>query len=245
MRRSTVRDVMTTSVLSVPSDTPFTEVARVLFTGGVRAVPVLDGEGRLLGVVSEGDLLATTERGDPVPEHSGPWQRLLRRRHATGSSRAGATTATALMTAPVTTIDPDASVAHAARCMREHRLGWLPVVEDDGRVVGVLGRSDLLRVFCRSDAEIRDEVADEVFGRMLLVDPRRIAIDVDAGVVTLRGELDTRADAEVAVRFVERLEGVVAVVDLLTYRYDERLADSKVGELGARQTEEVRTWPTR
>ena len=232
MRRSTVRDVMTTGVLSVPIDTPFEEVARTLFTGGVRAVPVLDAGGRLLGVVSEGDLLATAERGDPVPGHSGPWQRLLRRRHAAGDpGRAGATTAGELMTTPVTTIDPDASVAHAARCMREHGLGWLPVVGDDGRVVGVLGRSDLLRVFSRPDREIRDEVADEVLGRILLVDPRRIGIDVDHGVVTLTGTLDTRADVEVAVRLVERMEGVVAVVDGLRYHYDERLADTDIAPL--------------
>jgi CBS domain-containing protein len=231
MRRSTVRDVMTTSVLSVPVEAPFAEVARVLFAGGVRAVPVLDRDGTLLGVVSEGDLLATAERGDPLPGQSGPWQRLLRRRHTGDPGRPGATTAGELMTTPVTTIEPGATVAHAARCMREHRLGWLPVVDDHGRMVGVLGRSDLLGVFSRPDAEIRDEVADEVFGRMLLVDPRRVDIAVDRGVVTLCGQLDTRADAELAVRFVERLEGVVAVVDRLTYRFDERLADTDVAPL--------------
>jgi CBS domain-containing protein len=231
MRRSTVRDVMTTSVLSVPIDAPFAEVARVLFTGGVRAVPVVDPDGRLLGAVSEGDLLATAERGDPLPGWSGPWQRLLRRRHTADPGRAGATTAGGLMTTPVTTIGPDVTVAHAARCMREHRLGWLPVIDDGGRVIGVLGRSDLLSVFSRPSTEIRDEVADEVLGRMLLVDPRRVEIRVDGGVVTLAGQLDTRADAEMAVRFVERLEGVVAVVDRLTYRYDERLADSEVAPL--------------
>jgi len=231
MRRSAVRDVMTTSVLSVPVDATFAEVARTLFAGGVRAVPVLDSDGRLRGVVSEGDLLATAERGDPLPGQSGPWQRLLRRRHAAETGRAGATTAAGLMTAPVTTIGPDATVAQAARCMREHRLGWLPVVVGDGRVVGVLGRSDLLTVFSRPDAEIRDEVEDEVFGRMLLVDPHRVTIGVDAGVVTLAGQLDTRADTELAVRFVERLEGVVAVVDHLTYHFDERLADSDIAPL--------------
>jgi CBS domain-containing protein len=221
-------------VLSVSVDAPFTEVARVLFTGGVRAVPVLDRDGALLGVVSEGDLLATAERGDPLPGQSGPWQRLLRRRHSghtVDSGRAGATTAGGLMTSPVTTIGPDATVAHAARCMREHRLGWLPVVDDGDRLVGVLGRTDLLSVFSRPDGEIRDEVADEVFGRMLLVDPRQVEIEVDGGVVTLSGQLDTRADAELAVRFVERLEGVVAVVDRLTYRYDERLADTNIAPL--------------
>jgi CBS-domain-containing membrane protein len=222
---------MTTAVQSVPIDASTTDVAEVLFTGRVRAVPVLDGDGRLLGVVSEGDLLATAERGDPLPVDSGPWQRLLRRRYAPDTFRAGATTAGALMTTPVTTIGPDATVAHAARCMREHGLGWLPVVDEAGRVLGVLGRSDLLGVYCRPDADIRDEVADEVLGRMLLVDPRRVRIDVDRGVVTLCGQLDTRADTELAVRFVERLEGVVAVDDRLTYSFDERLADSNIAPL--------------
>jgi hypothetical protein len=106
------------------------------------------------------------------------------------------------------------------------------VVGEGGRVVGVLGRSDLLRVFCRPDDEIRDEVAEEVLGRILLVDPGRVAIEVDRGVVTLTGELDIRADAQMAVRFVERLEGVVAVVDRLTYRYDERLADRNIAPMG-------------
>lgn len=188
MRRSTVRNGMTTSVLSVPIDAPFAEVARVLFTGGVRALPVLDGAGRLLGVVSEGDLLATAERADPLPGPSAPWQRLLRRRHAADPGRAGATTAGELMTTPVTTIGPDATVARAARCMREHRLGWSAVVDGEARVVGVLGRSDLPEVFARPDAEISEEVADEVFGRMLLVDPRRVGIAVDRGVVTLSGQ---------------------------------------------------------
>ena len=229
MRRSGVRDVKTTSVLSVPVDASFREVARVIFGGRVRAVPVLGPDGVPLGVVSEADLLEAAERGDPAPAPAG-WRRLLHRGQVPGTSRADATTAGDLMTLPVATIGPDATVAHAARCMREHRVGWLPVVEQ-GRLVGVLGRSDLLSVFSRPDAEIRREVADEVLGRMLLVDPRRVGIAVDDGVVTLSGQLDTRADTEMAVRFVERLEGVVAVVDRLTYRYDERLADTSVAPL--------------
>jgi osmotically-inducible protein OsmY len=98
-----------------------------------------------------------------------------------------------------------------------------------GRRAGPLGPAASL---LPADDEIRDEVADEVLGRILLVDPHRVAIDVDRGVVTLTGDLDIRADAQMAVRFVERIEGVVAVIDRLTYRYDERLADRNIAPMG-------------
>jgi osmotically-inducible protein OsmY len=88
----------------------------------------------------------------------------------------------------------------------------------------VLGRSDLLAVFHRGDDEVRAEVVEEVFRRILLVEPSRVRVEVRGGVVTLEGELDTRADVEVAVRFTERVEGVVAVVDRLRCRTDGRTA---------------------
>ncbi|MHA6781784.1 CBS domain-containing protein [Pseudonocardia saturnea] len=228
MRQTTVRDVMTTGVLSVGPDAAFTEVARVLSTGAVRAVPVLDQEGRLLGVVSEADLLATAE-----PRQDRPWWRHRpRHTHRTGpQAKVGAGTARELMSAPAVTVGPSTTVARAARTMREHGLTWMPVVGPDGRVVGVLGRSDLLAVFLRSDAEIRTEVVDEVLGRMLLVDPTGISVEASDGVVTLSGEIDTRTDAILAVRFVERMEGVVEVVDRLRHRVDDRVATLPIDPL--------------
>jgi CBS-domain-containing membrane protein len=231
MRRTTVRDVMTTGVLSVGPDAPFREVATTLFAGAVRAVPVLDADGLLLGVISEADLLATAERLDPAPEYS--WWR-PRPRHIGRpgpQSKAGASTARELMSAPAVTVAPTATVAAAARAMREQRLSWLPVTDTDGRVLGVLGRSDLLAVFLRDDAEIRAEVVDGVLVGMLLVDPMRVSVGVVDGVVTIAGQLDTRTDAELAVRFVERLEGVVGVVDRLTYVVDAHDSDLDVAPL--------------
>jgi CBS-domain-containing membrane protein len=225
-RRSTVADVMTTVVMSVAPEASFADVAHALFTAAVRAVPVLDEAGRLLGVVSEADLLVTAERG----EDRHWWQR--RPRHITReahSSRAGATTAGALMTTSVVTVGPDMTVAQAARTMREKGLSWMPVVDVEERVVGVLSRSDLLAVYLRDDAAIRREIEEQVLAHMLAVDPDRVDVAVADGVVTLTGELDTRADTELAVRFVERLEGVVSVVDWLTYAVDERLADHRIG----------------
>jgi CBS domain-containing protein len=125
-----------------------------------------------------------------------------------------------MSTAPVT-IGPDATVAAAARLMRERGVSWLPVIAT-GRFVGVVGRSDLLTVFLRPDAEIRSEVVEEVLAGMLMVAPGRVAVDVVDGVVTLTGELDTHGDAEVAVEMVRRMEGVVDVVDELTWQVPDR-----------------------
>jgi CBS domain-containing protein len=231
VRRTTVGDVMTTGVLSVGPDAPFLEVATTLFTGAVRAVPVLDAEGLLLGVISEADLLASAERLDPVPDR--PWWR-HRPRH-TGrpgpEGKAGASTARELMSAPAVTVAPTVTVAAAARTMREQHLSWLPVTDTEGRILGVLGRSDLLAVFLRDDEAIRAEVVDGVLVGMLLVDPKRVSVGVADGVVTLAGQLDTRTDAVLAVRFVERLEGVVGVVDRLTYAVDAHDSDLDVAPL--------------
>ena len=226
LRRSTVADVMTGMVISVLPGASFADVARTLFTAAVRAVPVLDEAGRLLGVVSEADLLVTAERGEPTRDGH-RWRPRRISRHDP-SSHAGATTAGALMSTSAVTVGPDTTVAHAARRMREQGLCWMPVV-DAGRVVGVLSRSDLLAVYLRDDAAIRTEIVEQVLTRMLAVDPARVDVAVADGVVTLTGELDTHADAELAVRFVERLEGVVSVVDLLSYAVDERLADTRIG----------------
>jgi CBS domain-containing protein len=125
------------------------------------------------------------------------------------------------MSAVLVTVDPDATVAAAARLMREQGVNWLPVVADS-RLVGVLGRSDLLAVFLRSDAAIRTEIIEDVLVAALATDPSRVAVDVVDGVVTLTGELDTRTDAEVAVALTSRTEGVVDVVDRLTWQVQDR-----------------------
>ncbi len=226
MRRSTVADVMSTPAVAVTPGTSFASVAELLYTAAVRAVPVLDADGRLLGVVSEADLLVTAESGDP--QGSRHWWRPRHVRRPGPTAKEGAATAADLMTTSVVTIGPDAGVAAAARTLREHGVSWMPVVDGDGRVVGILGRSDLLAVFLRDDTAIRDEVVTEVFDRLLRIDPAQVAVTVTDGVVTLAGELETRADTRTALRLVERLEGVVGVHDRLSYRVDERWADSRV-----------------
>jgi CBS domain-containing protein len=214
---------MSTVVVSVTPDSTFDEVARALVGRGVRAVPVLD-DGRLVGVVSEADLARTGEQGDPQPalRTHGWWRRRDLDRP---------TTAAELMSSPVISVGPDRSVAEASRLMRARGVGWLAVVEQeeqgDARLVGVLGRSDVLAVFLRDDHELRAEIVDQVFRRILLVDPTGLRVDVEDGVVTLAGEVPQQSDAELAAALVSRLEGVVAVENRLSYRF----ADASGGPL--------------
>jgi CBS domain-containing protein len=217
-RRTTVADVMTTEVVSVPPTLPVAEVAATLFSAEVRAVPVLDDGGDLLGMISEADLMAGVAATEPVE------RRRWRPRHVyrgVPAARPGARTAGELMSAALVTIGQDATVAAAARLMREQGVSWLPVLAD-GRLVGVLARSDLLVIFLRPDAAIQAEIVQDVLVGALVVDPNRVAVEVTDGVVTLTGELDTRADAEVAVAHTHGVEGVVDVVDRLTWQVQDR-----------------------
>jgi CBS domain-containing protein len=210
LRRTLVRDVMTTDVVSVAPDTSFDEVTRALLERGIRAVPVID-DGVLVGVVTEADLVRTAEQRDPDRLGEPGWSV-----HDARTDRP--TTAADVMSTPAIYVLQDASVAEAARRMRIRSVGWLPVLDEvGGRVVGVLGRSDVLAVFLRDDAELRAEVVDEVFRHFLHVGPGEVEVGVRDGVVTLRGRLATRSDVELAVALVARLEGVVSVVDELTY----------------------------
>lgn len=209
LQRGLVRDVMTTDVVSVSPGTPLDGVARTLLDRSIRAVPVLDG-GTVLGVVSEADLLRTAEE-------LAPRRRGERSRPDRDTDVDPPVTAADVMTAPAVCIRSDESIAQAARTMRSHRVGWLPVLDAAGdRVVGVLGRADLLAVFLRTDNDLHTEIVDEVFGHFLRAEPDAVDVGVRDGVVTLRGWLARRSDAELAVALVSRLEGVVSVIDELT-----------------------------
>ena len=225
MHHTRVSDVMTAAVVSVHPQDTFTEVARILIAAGARAVPVLGVDGALLGVVSEADLMATASR--PAGTGPVPWWRPrhvhhphLRRRHV--DRTAGATTAEQLMTTSVETVRPWTRVAEAARRMRAGPISWMPVTGSDGRVVGVLSRSDVLKVFLCNDAEILAAIRHDVLRRALSVDPDTVRVDVTDGVVTLVGELETRSDIEIARHLVEGMDGVVAVVDRLHARVDDQ-----------------------
>lgn len=216
MRTWRVRDVMTTDVVTVGTDTPYRQIVDVLTGRRISAVPVVDAEGRVCGVVSEADLLHKIEAiGQPRRRV------FVGRRHRQAQSKAGAVCAADLMTAPAVTVDADVVLAQAARIMDHRHVKRLVVVDDAGRPAGIVTRTDLLTVYLRSDADIRQDVAQEVLRKVLMIDEGTVRVEVTDGVVRLSGTLDRRTSADIAIRLAAQVIGAVGVIDELGYEFDD------------------------
>jgi CBS domain-containing protein len=215
MKRWCVGDVMTRDVVTVGPDTPYKHIADLLVHRRVSAVPVVDAQRRVIGLVSEGDLLAKLEYADRAPKHP-----LASRRLRAGWRKAAGETAAELMTGEVRTIGPGAPVSQAARVMDAARVTRLPVVDGEGVLVGIVSRHDLIRLYTRPDAELCTAVEDDVLPS-LWVEPGTVRVAVRAGVVTLTGRVDRRSTASILVRVTEATPGVVDVVDALEYDFDD------------------------
>jgi len=217
MHSQRVKGVMTSNVVAVRSAASFKEIVDALAEYKVSAVPVV-GEGNVVvGVVSEADLLHKLELAT-----SDLHRRLLDRRGVrTAKAKAAGDTAEALMTAPAITIGPEAPIGEAARLMEHERVKRLPVVNEEGRLIGIVSRRDLLRPYLRPDSAIRQDVEIEVLKRTLWIIPATIEASVTDGRVTLRGRADRKSTAEIAVRLTRAVDGVVAVIDELTWAFDD------------------------
>jgi CBS domain-containing protein len=212
-----VKDVMTKTVVTVREDAPFKEIVELMEEYRVSALPVLDHDCHLVGVVSEGDLLLKEELAGSA--RGAPFIETRRKRH--DRAKAEGLVAADLMTSPAITVEPVATLAQAARLMHHKRAKRLPVVDDEGRVVGIVSRADLLKVFLRLDDEIRRDVVDGLIRRTLLIDHDRIRVEVDEGMVTLEGRLDRASVVPVLVNLVRGIDGVVGVTDLLSWEVDD------------------------
>jgi CBS domain-containing protein len=210
--KAVVRDVMSSLPISVLETTPFREIAARLRVCRVSAFPVLDADGKVRGVVSEADLLVKEAM---LGEPGGVGEFLAGVVHHAARAKARGITAADLMTSPAVTIGPGDTVERAARLMFTRKVKRLPVTDPDGRLIGIISRSDVLAVFSRTDAEIRQEIMSEVIaGRS---EPSWYSVVVKDGVVTMEGTPETAAIGHDLVRRARHVQGVVAVRDLLVY----------------------------
>jgi CBS domain-containing protein len=200
-----VRDVMTTAVVTVDQATPYKEIARLLAENRISGVPVLAAGRQVVGMVTEADLLAHEDKR--------AWEQVAVPGHGLRAQQDWALTAGRLMSSPAVTIHPDATIPGAARAMNAHHARRLPVVDDNGRLLGIVSRRDLLSVFLRPDSDVAADVR-EVFAEVLHIDPGAVTVTVQDGVVVLNGPLGADRDlVAVAIRLAWAADGVVDIID--------------------------------
>lgn len=211
----TVSEVMTRDVVTASPETTFKEVVRLLEENRVSGLPVVDRDGKLVGLISEADLMNKAEKREPDTYV------LESRRHRLDRSRAAAMDVASAMSQDVVTVRQDAPIALAAREMHARGFKRLPVVDANGRLVGIVSRGDVLRVFLRSDADLAREIrrvldhAEREFGRPGL------EAAVTGGVVHLAGGLRSKNQVDATVRAVAGVDGVVGIYSRITYEQDD------------------------
>ena len=208
----TVADVMSGSVVAVRPAAGFKEIVTLMRQHNVSAVPVVDMPGHMIGIVSEADLLLKE-----LPVEGSPTASILATGRRGERARAAGVTAADLMTAAVVKVRTDAPVTEAAQLMHDQRVKRLPVVNRDGRLVGVVSRVDVLSVFDRPDERIRDEIAAGVISGTFGFDPAAFDVDVSSGIVTVSGPVNRRDTAMALLEAIRHSDGVVDVRDRLTY----------------------------
>jgi CBS domain-containing protein len=226
----TVEKVMTRTVAVVGPKAPFKAIVEVMEDNRVSSVPVVDDNGALVGIVTEEDLLLKEGRfQDDVRLVESPRRR--RERH-----KAEGLFAKDLMTSPVVTVAPEATLAAAARRMHERHVKRLPVVDETGTLVGIVSRADLLRVFVRPDAFLEKEVRQDVLARHFADEADSITASVRDGILYLNGTIERASQLDVMVNILERVEGLVGIENHVSARIDDLepspLAWATVGALG-------------
>lgn len=209
-----ISELMTTGVLTVGPETSLKEVARRMLEAGVSGLPVTSEGGDLVGIITEADFVAG-EADRRAVKRAGLIRFFTEQHEIPTHERAVGD----VMTTDVVVITSDADHAEAARLMEKEGVKRLPVV-DEGKLVGLVSRADMLRAFVRPDQEIIDEIRDEVMRKILWIDPNRATIESIDGNVVLRGKLETRSDVNLVVELTKRLDGVASVANHLDWDVD-------------------------
>ena len=215
---TTVKDIMTTRVISVRKETTFRDMAAALREYRVSAFPVVDDDRKVIGIVSEADML----NKEALTGEPGAFGGILHRRDR---AKALGITAGDLMTTAVVAVRPEDTVEHAAKLMYDRGVKRLPVTDESGHLVGIISRADVLSVFDRTDGAICHEITHDVLLGEFLMDPRALEVTAMDGIVTLSGRPETSDVGHRIIRRVRHVPGVVAVRDRLDYPPPERPGD--------------------
>jgi len=210
---ATVKDIMTTRVIWVRKDTTFREMAAALHEYRISAFPVVDEDRKVIGVVSEADMLTKAAVDDGI---------IAGLLHHRDQAKARGITAGDLMTTAVVAVRPEDTVEHAAKLMYHRGVKRLPVTDESGRLVGIISRADVLSVFDRTDGAIHHEIVNDVLLSEFMVDPKTLNVTVMDGIVTLSGRPETDELGRRIIQRVRHVQGVVAVRDRLDYPPTER-----------------------
>ena len=209
--KSCVNDVMTTRVVAVRKTATFKEMILLMRKFRVSAFTVIDDAGRVIGVVSQADML---NKEADLATGPGPLSGILRFRD---HDKAAGVTAAELMTSPPLTVSPSTPLTEAARLMRDHRVKRLPVINATGHLIGIISRTDVLSVFTRPDADIHREANEAAIAESFLEDSRLFEVTVQDGIVTVTGSPQSEQAGHDLIEAIRHIDGVVAVRDELSY----------------------------
>ena len=217
MNGLTVADVMTYGAVSATADTPYRDLVD-LEMRSVNAVPIVDSFERVIGVVSASDLLHKIEFAGGAD----PPRIFESRQHRRDRRRAGGSVAEELMSSPAVTVSKGTSVADAARLMEETGVRRLPVIDDLGRLTGMVTNRDLLKVFLRPDDHIKRQIVVDVLSDVDGAGTSSVvSVEAHEGAVLLTGELERRTTVEALTSRVEAIDGVVSVDNQIEWRVDD------------------------
>lgn len=211
-----VLDLMTTEVVTVTPGMSLKEAARTMTDLGVSGLPVLDDQGRIVGIITEADFLAR-EAGRAEPRRRRLLDALFNEPQV-----AEAENVEQAMTLDPVVIYPEASLTEAARVMVNHGVKRLPVVDAEGKLRGVISRADVVAAFTRPDDVIEDEIREDVIRRILFLEDGAVDVKVADGVVTLRGTVPTKSDARLLEELTRRLDGVVRLDAGVEFEVDDQ-----------------------
>lgn len=222
-----VGNLMTKGVITIGPEAPLKEAARRMIEAGVSGLPVTDADGKLAGIITEADFVATE-----ADRRKRKRARLLRYVYRDEEITSQERLVGDVMTSDVKTIGPDEDHAEAARLMEKAGIKRIPIVDEEGVLIGLLSRSDILRAFARPDQDIIDEAVDHVMKEVLWINPERVEVSCVDGNVTLNGRLHNRSDAQLLTELTKRLDGVVSVNDQLSFEIDDLKLEMSTPPLG-------------